>query len=181
MIERNTVVLVDDKDKVLGTEEKIAAHKQGLLHRAFSVMLYRKNRNDIEFLLQQRADNKYHCPDLWTNTCCSHPALDQDIVESAKLRLKEELEDIDINNLNLIKVGDFIYKASFDNGLIEHEFDHVFLAEYCDTPSYYNPNEIKELKWLRVAEIDKLYHKSSLSFTPWFKQVFNLCREYIEK
>lgn len=178
---RDKVIIVDRDDNVIKVEDKIKAHQNGELHRAFSVMLYRYNdNNELEFLLQQRANNKYHCPGLWANTVCSHPQLDEDIKASALIRLKEELFDIDTNSIELIKVGSFIYKASFDNGLTEHEYDHVFVAEYKQTPKFVNTDEIDHLKWVTTAEVEFLLSTYSAQFTPWFEKVFAMCRDYIK-
>src|SRR5262245_48260979 len=108
---QESVILVDEQDQILGTEEKIRAHELGLLHRAFSVFVYRKTKNDVELLLQQRHFEKYHCGGLWTNTCCSHPRLSETIVEAAERRLKEEMS----LTLPLTPIGNFIYRAAFSN------------------------------------------------------------------
>lgn len=171
---RNTVVLVDVNDQELGTADKITAHEQGLLHRAFSVMLYRYHHNQLEFLLQKRALDKYHCAGLWTNTCCSHPSIGEDIKISALKRLQEELLDIDLDKINLKNIGSFIYRAEFSNGLTEHEYDHVFIAEYNNTPNWFNKNEIAELAWFSVDYIKNNYNLNKDSYTPWFGQVIDL-------
>lgn len=163
---RNQVILVDIHDNFLGVEDKILAHEKALLHRAFSVVLYRHNNlNDIELLLQQRASTKYHCPDLWTNTCCSHPQKDEDITTSALSRLSEELIDIDISRISLENIGSFIYRAEFDNGLTEYEYDHVLLGEYNKIPYYVNDSEVQDLKWLSFTEIESYYHNKPNDFT----------------
>ncbi len=180
MSERNLVVLVDQHDNFLGVEDKILAHKKGLLHRAFSVMLYRVNnfnKNQIELLLQQRATSKYHCPNLWTNTCCSHPQQNEDLAASALLRLEDELIDIDINSIALENIGSFIYRADFSNGLCEYEYDYVLLGKYNKTPSYVNSNEVQDMRWCSITDIEILYHKNPHSFTPWFYQVFSMVKK----
>lgn len=181
MSERNTVVLVDKQDKALGVEDKLIAHQKGLLHRAFSVMLYRYDNNQLQFLLQKRAADKYHCAGLWTNTCCSHPDVTQDITQSAAQRLKEELLDIDISNLKLTNIGNFTYRAEFDNGLIEHEYDHVFIAEYDNTPDYFNKSEIAELVWVDANQIKTDLKLNKTLYTPWFAKVLEFCLNSLDK
>lgn len=175
---RNTVILVDNNDAELGLADKLVAHQQGLLHRAFSVMLYRYNNGKLEFLLQQRANTKYHCGGLWTNTCCSHPQLNENLLLSAKLRLQDELGDIYIDSLNLINIGHFVYKTNFDNGLIEHEYDHVLIGEYTGLPANFNKTEVQAVEWLDIAAIKNKYLSNKLLFTPWFIQVYNICMDY---
>lgn len=177
---RNQVILVNEQDEEIGIEEKMPAHRKGLLHRAFSVMLYRYNKeNKVEFLLQKRASGKYHCGGLWTNTCCSHPQPGQGLLESAKIRLKEELVDIDVDIINLKKIGSFIYKAEFQNGLTEYEFDHVLVAEYNAAPKFVNPQEISILEWLDLETIKNKYQSNADEFTPWFEQVFTMATSQI--
>jgi isopentenyl-diphosphate delta-isomerase type 1 len=171
------IVLVDEQDQVIGVEEKLKVHQLGLLHRAFSVFIYRKNFEDpnvIEFLLQQRHVDKYHCGGLWTNTCCSHPRLNEDIVWAGQRRLKEEMS-ID---LSLKKVGSFQYKASFDNGLTEHELDHVLLGEYDGVQSVVlNRKEAQDFRWVSIQMLQKELDLYSERYTPWFKPAFHLVLE----
>ena len=117
------VVLVNEKDEAIGTMEKMAAHEKALLHRAFSVFVFNKNG---DLLMQQRAHSKYHSGGLWTNTCCSHPRPGEHVADAANRRLQEEMGF----TTSLNKAFDFTYKAAFDNGLTEHEFDHVFIGIY---------------------------------------------------
>jgi len=179
MTERNQVVLVDSNDNTIDVCEKLLAHQKGLLHRAFSVMLYRYNNGVLEFLLQKRADSKYHCPGLWTNTCCSHPGLNEDIKQSAFNRLTEELVDLDLDKINLKNISSFVYKAEFSNGLIEHEYDHVFVAEYNNTPINFNKDEVSEVKWLNIEQITEDYKTNPKSYTAWFYNVFEKSLDYI--
>ena len=122
-MEEQQVILVNERDEPIGVIGKMEAHKQGVLHRAFSVFIFNSKG---EILLQQRAFNKYHSAGLWTNACCSHPQPGEDSLSAALRRLNEEMGF----QTSLEKVFDFIYKVSFDNGLIENEFDHVFIGEY---------------------------------------------------
>ena len=122
-MELTQVILVDVNDRQIGIMEKMKAHQQGSLHRAFSVFIFNKKG---EMLLQQRALNKYHSGGLWTNACCSHPLPGEETIAAAKRRLQEELGF----EIPVEKVFDFVYKADFDNGLTEHEFDHVYVGEF---------------------------------------------------
>lgn len=156
------VVLVDELDKEIGIMEKLAAHQQSTLHRAFSVCLFDEKG---EMLLQRRADNKYHCAGLWTNTCCSHPRPGEEVKTAAKRRLLEEMgiEDVDLN-----KEFDFIYQATFDNGLFEHEFDHVFFGEFSGEPLI-NREEVEEWKYMSLEQIEEELNRYPEKYTPWFK------------
>ena len=174
---RNFVILVDEQDVQIGVADKIIAHQQALLHRAFSIMLFRYKDEQLQFLLQQRALSKYHCGGLWTNTCCSHPQPNDNLQVSVLQRLQEELLDIAVEHITLSKVGEFIYQAKFDNGLTEHEYDHVFLAEYNDIPHFFNEDEIAELKWMSCHDIEELYSLHKNDFTPWFFKVYQLCKD----
>ncbi len=168
------VVLVDSNDNVIGVEEKMKAHQLALLHRAFSVFIYRKRNSEFEFLLQQRHQDKYHCGGLWTNACCSHPRLGEEIVLAGQRRLKEEMS-IDIP---LIEVGQFQYKAQFDNGLTEHELDHVLLGEYDVRQSIIlNPEEAQDFRWVPVAELLAALSAEPTQYTPWFKSALDLVLE----
>ena len=115
--------MVDTNDMSTGTMEKMEAHEKAILHRAFSVFIFNAKG---ELLLQQRATDKYHSGGLWTNSCCSHPRPGEDTLRAAYRRLREEMGF----ETELQKVFDFVYKASFENGLTEYEFDHVFVGEY---------------------------------------------------
>lgn len=155
------VVLVDANDTEIGTMEKIEAHEKGLLHRAFSLFIV----NDKgEMLLQQRAESKYHSPELWTNACCSHPRLGENISSAVVRRAIEEL-NVSINPSFLFT---FTYKAGFSNGLTEHEFDHVFVAEFNDsfTP---NPEEVMAYKYANIDKIIEDVERNPDAYTPWFR------------
>lgn len=154
------VILVDANDNELGVMEKMEAHEKGVLHRAFSLFIV----NDKgQMLLQQRALTKYHSPGLWTNACCSHPRKDEDLLEAVKRRAKEEL-NIRIEPDYLFN---FTYKAGFSNGLIEHEFDHVFVAEY-SADFDFNPEEVNAYKYVDLAWLITDIEQKPESYTPWF-------------
>ena len=167
----NDIILVNERDEVIGSAEKLETHQQGWLHRAFSIMLYRRQAGQLEFLLQQRAAHKYHCGGLWTNTCCSHPRPEEAIALAAKRRLYEELG----LSLDLHKIGSFTYRAQFNNGLTEHEFDHVFIAEYTGMPAQFNREEISMLKWIKAETLQEDLQAVPSHFTPWLFYVVDLC------
>lgn len=161
MISRNKVVLVNRNDEVKGTMEKMKAHYDGVLHRAFSILIFNEAG---EILLQRRALSKYHSPGLWTNACCSHPQLDERYKEGAEERLMAEMGF----TVSLKEVHHFIYKASFENGLTEHEFDRVFIGDYNgDVP--FNLEEVDAIKWLTVESLYEDMEKNPNEYTEWFK------------
>ncbi|MCH5690994.1 isopentenyl-diphosphate Delta-isomerase [Niabella sp. W65] len=159
------LVLVDENDHPIGTMEKMEAHKKGLLHRAFSVLLFNDRK---ELLLQQRAFDKYHCGGLWTNTCCSHPHPEEDVKDAAQRRLKEEMGIA----CDLQKSFEFIYKAEFDNGLTEHEYDHVFVGVFSGEPVI-NVNEVAAWKYVSPDALRKDIADHPDQYTPWFKIILD--------
>ncbi len=158
------VILVDEHDHELGVMEKMEAHEKGLLHRAFSVFIF----NDAgEMLLQRRALSKYHSGGLWTNACCSHPQPGETAAQAATRRLREELGF----TLPVEKVFDFVYRADFENGLTEHEFDHVFVGHYNGS---LQPNE-EEVMDHRYQDMDSLrasMQSEPALYTAWFHLAF---------
>ena len=168
---KQQVILVNDQDEAIGTMEKMEVHQKGLLHRAFSVFIFNSKG---EMLLQQRALEKYHSAGLWTNTCCSHPQPGEGIVESAQKRLAEEMGF----TTPLTKVFDFTYRASFDNGLIEHEFDHVFTGEY-DGEVNYNPAEVMNYCYRSTDEIMRSLQTEPQIYTAWFRLAFPRIERWI--
>lgn len=158
------VVLVDENDNQVGLMPKMEAHEKGLLHRAFSVFTF----NDKgELLLQQRAADKYHSPLLWTNTCCSHQRNGETSLQAGKRRLQEEMGF----TCELEEVFSFIYKAPFDNGLTEHELDHVLVGKYTDNPVI-NKEEVEAFKWMTLKEVKADMEKNPTIYTQWFKIIF---------
>ena len=154
------IVLVNEKNKAIGVEGKMKAHRAGKLHRAFSVLLFNKKG---EVLIQKRAKSKYHSPGLWTNTCCSHPRPREKVGLAAKRRLKEEM-GIDCK---LKEAFNFIYKAKL-GGLIEHEFDHVFLGKFNGTPEP-DKKEVAEWRWVKLKNLKADIKKNPRKYTPWFR------------
>jgi len=159
------VIIVDDKDNPVGTMEKMEAHRKGALHRAFSVFIF---NSQGELLLQQRALEKYHSGGKWTNTCCSHPRPNEKTIDAAKRRLKEEMGI----KCTLSYSFQFYYKAEFDNGLIEHEIDHVFFGLSDSTPQL-NPNEVLSYQYISLNDLKKEIQLYPDKFTPWFKICFD--------
>jgi len=166
---RNLVVLVDANDNVVGSEDKLRAHQNGQLHRAFSIFVARHHFGKVEVLLQQRAFSKYHCGGMWSNSCCSHPQPGEDLKESALKRLHEEL-GFSLNDITW--VDSHCYKALLVNGLTEHEFDHLYIGWDQAPIIVANPDEIHATKWLSVDEINQAIANESLDFTPWFAATF---------
>jgi isopentenyl-diphosphate delta-isomerase len=164
MIEEQ-VVLVDEKDNPIGLMEKMEAHEKALLHRAFSVFIFNKKG---ELMLQQRAACKYHSPLLWTNTCCSHQRDGETNLEAGKRRLQEEMGFV----TEIKEVFSFIYKAPFDNGLTEHELDHVMVGSYEDAPNI-NKDEVESYKWMTLIDVKNDMEKNPQEYTAWFKIIFD--------
>jgi isopentenyl-diphosphate delta-isomerase len=164
VIDKNTgdmIILVDRNDREIGYEEKMKPHKEGRLHRAFSVFVFNSNG---EMLLQKRAKSKYHSGGLWTNTCCSHPRKGVKTDEAAHRRLSEEMGfDCDLE-----EKFNFIYKARLDRGLTEHEFDHVFFGIY-DGKVNPNPDEADGYDWVAIEDLKKDMKLNSNKYTIWFK------------
>lgn len=161
------VVLVNEDNQVLGTMEKLEAHQKGLLHRAFSVLLY----NDAgEMLIQRRALGKYHTPGLWTNACCSHPREGEAVTAAASRRLREELGIVMPPNA-LQVMGHFIYKATFDNGLTEHEYDTMVTGRFDGEADHLNPEEVEAVRWIDMETLKLEIEAHPEKFTPWFKEI----------
>ncbi|MFN2261233.1 MAG: isopentenyl-diphosphate Delta-isomerase [Psychroflexus sp.] len=158
------VILVDEHDNELGTMEKIEAHEKAKLHRAFSVFIY-NDKNEL--MLQQRALTKYHTPGLWTNTCCSHQMLNESNIDAGKRRLQEEMGF----KTDLKETISFIYKAPFENGLTEHEYDYILVGRYNDEPNI-NPEEVNDWKWISLDDLESDIQKNPEKYTEWFKIIF---------
>lgn len=153
------VMLVNEQDEVLGTMEKLEAHHKGALHRAFSVFLF---DDEGRLLMQQRAANKYHSALLWTNTCCSHPRPGESLEAAAKRRLQEEMGiDADVEHR-----FSFIYNATFENGLQEHELDHVFFGRAKATPAP-DPDEVNAWRFVEMGELQKEMERTPDEYTAW--------------
>ena len=158
------VILVNEKDESIGSMEKMEAHRQGLLHRAFSIFIFNKKG---EMLLQQRASSKYHSPNLWTNACCSHPLPGESTLDAANRRLQEEMGFV----TPLSYAFTFSYRSAFDNGLIEHEIDHVFTGYY-DGDINPDANEVKDFCFMNMNTISESLVQHSHKYTSWFSIAF---------
>lgn len=166
------IILVNEKDEPIGTMEKMEVHQKALLHRAFSVFLFNTKG---EMLLQRRSLKKYHSGGLWTNACCSHPYPEEDTLVAAQRRTKEEL-GIDVM---LKPAFSFVYKASLDNGLTEHEFDHVFIGTNTSKINA-DPEEVGDYAYLDMAYLKQHIEQYPLKYTVWFKIAFPLLEKYLK-
>lgn len=160
------IILVDENDRPVGESTKMGAHENGQLHRAFSVFILDKNNN---LLLQQRALSKYHSPGLWSNTCCSHPRPNETTSAAAHRRLGEEMGF----DTKLEEIFSFIYKVTFENNLVEYEFDHVFIG-YFDGGIRFDPDEVENYSWQNLESIEKDLEKKPANYTAWFKICFEM-------
>ena len=167
------VILIDDQDNEIGLLEKMEAHRLGLLHRAFSIILFNSKG---ELLLQQRAAHKYHSPLLWTNTCCSHQRPGENNLDAAKRRLMEEMG----MEADLMEAFHFIYKAKLDQGLTEHELDHVLFV-YTNKHPVINKLEVEAYKWISINDLLHDLEQAPEAYTAWFKILFNQHLEEITK
>ncbi|MDX1271355.1 isopentenyl-diphosphate Delta-isomerase [Bizionia paragorgiae] len=165
------VILVNEKDEQIGLMAKMEAHEKALLHRAFSVFVF-NDKNEL--LLQQRALSKYHTPGLWTNTCCSHQREGESNLEAGKRRLQEEMGFV----TELEERTSFIYKAPFDNGLTEHEFDHIMVGYYNNEPQI-NPEEVEAYKWMLLEDVKTDMKRNPERYTAWFKIIFEKFYDFI--
>ena len=167
------VILVNQDDEPVGLMPKMEAHEKAVLHRAFSVFIM----NDRgETMLQQRAADKYHSPLLWTNTCCSHQRDGETNIQAGKRRLNEEMGF----EAELEELFSFIYKAPFDNGLTEHELDHVMMGYYNGEPKI-NKEEVEAWKWMTPEAIKEDISKEPNNYTEWFKIIFDKFYGHISK
>lgn len=168
------VILVNSNDEEIGSMEKLEAHQKGILHRAFSVFIF---NNKHELLLQKRALDKYHSGGLWTNTCCSHPSPGEGVLAAAKRRLIEEMGI----RTPLEIISSFIYKTEFENGLIEHEFDHMLVGRYNDEVEV-NPMEVMDYKWINITNLNEEVSKHPDEFTVWFLKIYRqVFEQYVKR
>lgn len=165
------VVLIDNDDNQLGLMEKMQAHQQAVLHRAFSVFVFNENN---EMLLQQRALSKYHSPGLWTNTCCSHPRDGESYLAAAQRRMMEEMG----MQCDLTEKFHFIYKADVGQGLIEHELDRVFMARSNQTPII-NKEEVESWRYVSLKDVRDDMNVHPECYTEWFKIAFDRVENFL--
>lgn len=165
------VILVNQDDQEIGQQEKLKAHELAQCHRAFSIFIYRINaKNNIEILLQQRHPNKYHCGNLWTNTCCGHPRPGETTEAGAKRRLFEEMGI----NSDIKLAGSFHYIAPFSNGLTENEIDHVFIGTMKNQKIEAHPEEIYSHRWITTKKLEEELRSHPERFTPWLEKALSL-------
>lgn len=164
------VVLVDEQDQEIGQMEKMEAHRLGLLHRAFSILLFNSKG---ELLLQQRAAHKYHSPLLWTNTCCSHQRPGETTLLAAERRLREEMG----MSAPMQTAFSFLYKANLDQGLSEHELDHVVFG-YTNQDPIINPKEVQAFQWITIEQLSQQLKNNPQTLTVWFQI---LLEQHLEK
>lgn len=161
---QEVINLVDKGGKRIGSMEKIEAHKRAVLHEAFSIFVF---DSDGRLLLQRRALGKYHSGGLWTNTCCSHARVGEDLTEAVNRRLQEEMGF----KTKLQEVYQFTYKVNFDNGLSEHEYDHVFVGRYIG-PVNPDPEEVADFKWISKEELLQDINVHPEHYTYWMNEIF---------
>ena len=155
------LILVDKNDTQIGTGEKMEVHRQGQLHRCFSIFVFNSKG---EMLMQKRASTKYHSGGLWTNTCCGHPVDGETTDQAAHRRLKEEMGF----DCTMTEKFTFIYHAELDHDLTEHEYDHVYVGQY-DGPIHPNPEEADDYKWQKISDVESEMHRLPEHFTVWSK------------
>ncbi|MBL7867925.1 MAG: isopentenyl-diphosphate Delta-isomerase [Flavobacterium lindanitolerans] len=167
------VILVNERDEQIGLMPKLEAHEKAELHRAFSIFIL-NSKNEV--MLQQRASQKYHSPLLWTNTCCSHQREGESNIQAGNRRLMEEMGF----STELKELFHFIYKAPFDNGLTEHELDHVMVG-YFDGEPVINPEEVENWKWMDIDAIKEDMQLHPEKYTVWFKIIFDEFYHFLEE
>ena len=165
------VILVNQQDEVVGTMEKMEAHRTGKLHRAFSIFIFNDKK---ELLIQQRAIEKYHSGGLWTNSCCSHPRPEENTLSAGKRRLNEELGF----DTELKEAFSFIYRAELDHDLIEHELDYVLTGVYNKVPKF-NADEVMAVDYVSLTEIEEGISSHPEKYTEWFKIIFKQVKDLI--
>jgi isopentenyl-diphosphate delta-isomerase len=164
-MEKQLVILVDKNNRKIGIEEKMQAHANGSLHRAFSIFIFNSKG---ELLLQQRVKSKYHSGGLWSNTVCSHPRPGENYLQATHRRLKEEMGF----DCELKRLFSFIYKADFKDGLTENEYDSVFMGKFDGQP---NPNiaEVMDYKWIDIKDLKKDISKNPERYSVWLKTILD--------
>jgi isopentenyl-diphosphate delta-isomerase len=164
------VILVNEHDKPIGIMDKLEAHRKGALHRAFSVFIFNQSG---QMLLQQRSMSKYHSPGLWTNACCSHPRPEEDTLIAANRRLKEEMGvSTDLKHTGVLLYRTNAVSIGFENGLIEHEYDHIFTGR-TDAQPEINKDEVESFQWLGMSDIKERLRSNPEQFTHWFKMAMD--------
>lgn len=177
-MKRNQIILVNPKDQKIGTIEKLAGHRYGMLHRAFSVFIFRKRNGKIQTLLQRRSMKKYHGGGLWTNACCSHPHPGEKILASAHRRLYQEMGI----QTALKEVGKFHYIAKMSDEMTENEIDHVFIGKIENDNIVFNKQEVDQCQWIDIKTLEKELKKDlnarKRKYTPWLRQALSIALKY---
>ena len=175
------LILVDGLDREVGEATKELAHSEGLLHRAFSVVLVREGPGEdgskAEVLLAQRAEGKYHSGGLWANSCCSHPHVGEKTVDAAYRRTQEELG---CTAEGLEEIGAFVYRAEFGSGLFEYEYDHVFVGRMAGDLDP-DPDEVGGTRWVTADELARLLAEEPGMFCAWAFTVLSLALRHITR
>ena len=174
---QNLLLEVDHSDRPIGLVEKKNAHLKGILHRAFSIFIFREVGSGTQLLLQQRALHKYHSGGLWTNTCCSHAEPDVPLEITANNRLQAEMGF----SCPISFLRSFYYKTAVGNGMTEHEIDHVFAAFYNPPNIHLNPEEANAFKWVNVKDLEKDLITKRHEFTAWFPEAFDIALKFLDK
>lgn len=168
------VILVDNDDNPVGEAEKMEAHRLALLHRAVSVFVL---NNENKMLLQKRASNKYHSPELWTNTACTHPYPGESNIDAVNRRLMQEMG---LKASNIREIFHFIYREQLDGELTEHELDHVFIG-YSNQPPVPVHGEVSDYAYVDVNTVLENIATSPHVFTVWFKKIASRVAEHLKQ
>ena len=171
------LILVDGLDRQTGTTSKLQAHEQGLLHRAFSVVLVRRTDAGTELLLARRAEGKYHSGGLWANSCCSHPRAGEAVMDAAYRRVQEELG---CGARGLAEVGAFAYRAVFENGLAEHEYDHVLVGDCVGEPRP-DASEVGGVRWIGIDALAAELAEKPEQFCAWAPMVLSMALAHLTR
>ncbi len=159
------LIIVNEKDEMVGVGAKLNIHREGLLHRAFSVFIFNSHG---ELLLQRRALSKYHSPGLWSNTCCGHPRPGEQVIVAARQRLKAEMG----LDCQLEGFGSVVYRADVGDGLVEHEFDHLLVGHSDDEPTI-NLQEVIDWRLAHLATLRRELNDRPQDFTSWFRLIMD--------
>ena len=173
----DVLILVDSLDRKIGAASKEQAHREGLLHRAFSVVLTREGVEGTEILLTKRAEGKYHSGGLWTNSCCSHPRMGEQLPEAAYRRVHEELG---CEAADLQEIASFSYRAVFENGICEYEYDHVLVGRFAGELAC-DPAEVEAVRWISVDALAIELAKKPELFTAWSPMVLSIALAEIQR
>ena len=169
------LILVDGLDRQTGVASKWQAHTEGLLHRAFSVVLVRATPDGTQLLLSRRSQKKYHSGGLWANSCCSHPRDGEDLPNAAHRRLNEELG---CGATDLHEIGAFAYRAVFPQGLCEHEYDHILVGRVEGTVQP-NPDEVDAVRWVGIDELAAELSECPDHFAAWAPMVLSMSMAHL--